>query len=122
MLLVSDNAKIEIIVSYKETEKGIVFEDAPESLKETFVFKKKNWENHKSIMSSSVIMNASGEASVDLFKLMDMSIKTLLVDWTLKDDKGDKIPVTIENINRLPSSLVQHIFEKVKAIDGSFLS
>ena len=73
-------------------------------------------------MSASMIINSEGGMSFDLFKLMDVAVKILLVDWTLKDEKGEKIPVTAESINKLHPSLVQHLFEKLKAVESSLIA
>jgi len=119
-LMHKDSDRLDVVVKYAETANGLeFFEDNydKECLKETFNFKRLTWEMHKGIMSAVMVMNVQGQSLVDLFKLMDLKVKTQIAEWSLKDDKGDNLPVTPENIGRLDPLLIQHLFSKLQAID-----
>ena len=73
-----------------------------------FVFKRPAWGETKDIMSNSIrVMDGKGE--IDLYKLMDARLKVLLRAWPMKDEDGNPVPVTPEDINRLSPPLVDKL-------------
>jgi hypothetical protein len=74
----------------------------------TFVFKRPAWGDTKTIMSRSVRF-VDGKGEIDPYMIMDSRIKVLLKKWNLQDDDGKPIPATPENVERLPSALVEAI-------------
>lgn len=117
MLLISDNDVVEVKIYFTRNGNSMVFHEkdsAPaEALNETFIFRQPTWVDIKNINSTAVIVDpSSGKPSMDLFRYMDLKIKTLLKEWSLKNDAGEKLQVSASNINKLSPDLVQHLFTK----------
>ncbi len=88
---------------------------------ESFTFKKPAWGEAKLIMSAAVSVSNDGEAKVDPYKLMDARIKILLKSWTLKDIEDKPLPVTDDNIDKLPSSLITLLGEAIGESSGGLI-
>lgn len=109
----SDTFKISVKYNYKPNGEIEFKEDGKESA--VFVFKRPNWIDIRTIMSTSVIVNANnGQAIIDPYKLMDTKIKILLKSWDLKGEKGE-IELTNENVDKLHPELIQYLFDKMNA-------
>jgi hypothetical protein len=121
-LLINECDKFEIAVRYLEKEnKSLQFfeddEEHPANVSiEKFIFKRPSWSEAASMMSSSVLVSATnGQAILDPYKFMDISIKTLLKEWTLKD--GDEaLKITHKTIEMLDPNLVQYLFAKMQKV------
>jgi hypothetical protein len=119
-LLVNEKSNLEVTVRYS-IEKGILTFHEEQSdntiVEEKFFFKRPNWKDHRSMMSSLVMQVTNDELSptVNLYGMMDVRIKTLLKDWTLKDDDGNNLAVTPENIDRLDHRVIEYVFNKLSA-------
>ena len=118
-ILINDSDRFDITVRYGENngnieifpEEGEIPQDAHS---ETFTFKRPNWAESRTMLSSCVIMNAAnGEGVMDPYRFMDTRIKTLLKDWTLKDKDGNKIEVNPANIDMLPPTIVDCLFNRL---------
>jgi len=108
---------IEIVKDDKELPKDV------EAEKESFCFKPPAWGDVKAVMSSCSVLGKEGAMSFDAYKFLDSRMKRLLVDWTLKDENGGRLPPTEENIDKLPSSVVTYLneqLENVPSIAGAF--
>ena len=46
-----------------------------------------------------------GEAAIML-----IALETMIVDWNLEDDNGVKLPVTVENLQKINIFDLQHVF------------
>lgn len=127
MLLVSRNDVFEIPIKYVEEKETLAFyEDdgdpiPTEAKTEKFFFRRPNWLDTKTISSISCHVDPfTGKAIVDPFKYMDQKFKTLLKDWTLKNDEGEKLAVTYLNIDLLRPEIVQYVFQKLEdRLNGS---
>jgi hypothetical protein len=112
-----ENGDISIV---KDDEKGIegtVFESVK------FSFRPPTWGDTKTIMSACSQMGSDGKITFDGYKFIDMRLKRLLVDWSLTDEKEKRLPVTEENIENLPPSVVSYLneqLEKVPSIAAAF--
>lgn len=118
MLLINENDVFEISVYLTEDGQNMVFHDvasAPIGAKhEIFVFRRPNWSDTKNINSTALVLDASGSPKLDLYRYMDLKVKTLLKDWSLKSSLGEKLPVTASNMNKLHPDLFQHLFTKLE--------
>lgn len=111
-LLINDSDTFPVEVLFTKEENGTFVFGKGDS-KETFTFKRPTWNEMRLIMSSSVIINAAnGQGLVDPYKMMDLKIKSLLKDWSLKDGEN-KLPLTNENIDKLNPDLIQYLFAKL---------
>lgn len=64
--------------------------------------------------------NDAANLNFDLSKVADIRRETLeraIVDWDFTDDSGKKVPVTPQNIGRLPQFVANQIYEAVQALD-----
>ena len=75
-----------------------------------FTFKRPTWGDTRKIMGRSVSF-VDGKGEIDPYALMDSRIKVLLKSWTLKGEDGKPMEATPENVERLPSDLVEAIHE-----------
>ena len=116
-LLIQNDDLFTIDIYFKE-ENGsleVIEAPSPEDKFEKFSFKRPNWQETRIVSSASVLVDANtGKAIIDPFKYMDLRLKLLLKDWTLKDQEGNKLPITYDNIDKLHPLLVQHLFGKVE--------
>ena len=110
-LFVDDAELFDIEVNYT-VENGVIKfheEGCPGCESATFSFKRPNWNESKTILSASVLVDAaSGRAIVDPYKLMDMRIRLLLKKWSLEQ------PLLPENIAKLDPNLMQYLYSKVE--------
>jgi len=114
MSLFTKDETFDIAISYTRGDKGELKFDTEGEI-ETFTFRRPNWQDTRALMSASVIVSAqTGQAIVDPYRMMDMKIKTLLKDWTIKKD-GEKVEVTPENIDKLEPDLVQYLYNKLNS-------
>ncbi len=78
------------------------------------------WKDHNAIFSRCMknVPIADGKTSVemDVISFRDMKLKTCLKWWSLKDDDGQEVPVSEENIDNLIPEVAHQLlddFEKV---------
>lgn len=121
MLLVSRNDVFEITINYVEENETLAFyehdgDPIPAEAKiEKFVFRRPNWIDTKTISSIACHVDPfTGKAIVDPFKYMDQKFKTLLKDWTLTNELGEKLAVTYVNVDLLRPEIVQYVFQKME--------
>jgi hypothetical protein len=67
-------------------------------------------------MSACSQIGQDGKIVFDGYKFIDLRIKKLLVDWSLSDEKEKRLPITEENIDRLPSSVVAYLNEQLETV------
>lgn len=122
MLLIQDNDLFEVPIYFTQKDGRVAFYDNAEGVKvpegaetETFVFRKPNWLDIRNINSAAMSLDgATTKPSIDMFRYMDLKVKTLLKDWTLKDANGAKVQVNVAAINKLHPDLVPHLFAKLE--------
>lgn len=78
--------------------------------KAVFYFKRPSWNDTRQINSGSV----NEKNMIDPFRYMDVKIKRLLKDWSLVDEKGQKIPVSFENIDNADPIIMQYVFNALE--------
>jgi hypothetical protein len=129
-LISAEPRKFEVTLWYVEKEDGIEIVERPGAAQpgdkpvkeERFWFKVPTWGEARLIMSGSVTVKQD-KISVDPFRLTDVRMKTLLMKWTLKDEKGADIPVSNSNIEKLPPMVVTYLnaqLDKVAALATAF--
>jgi len=59
----------------------------------------------------SAVNSKTGEKEFDFLKFRDQMVKKCLKAWNIKED-GQKVPVTPENIDKLPANIVSNLYEK----------
>ena len=77
------------------------------------LWKSISWREQNDITERASYYNEN-EAMQDLnvWKFRDLRLKTCLVKWDLKDENGAEIPLTPENVDRLPSDVVLTLLSK----------
>lgn len=118
MLLVSENETFEVPVMFTENNGALTFyepDQAPEGAKkETFLFRRPNWADMKAINSGAMTVDATGKPNLDIYRFMDMKIRTLLKDWSLMANPENKLQITQANINKLHPDLLPYLFSKME--------
>ena len=76
-----------------------------------------NWKEQNEVMSASSkdIDTATGDASFDFVAYRDSIIKRCLKTWNITVNEKP-VPVTSENIDLLPSSIVSALYQKFDSI------
>ena len=123
-LLVGEKHTFKIDLKYFLKDQGITIltkeGQVPEGTQvksETFTFKRPNWSEIQKMMSACVICDAStGRAIMDPYKFMDIKVKTLLRDWTLKDEEGNKMPLVEDTLSNMEPSVVQYLFDEMNEV------
>lgn len=125
MPLISPKKPVQIVsieVRYIEKENGEISilkdDEKAEGTFQTakFVFRSPNWGDTKAIMSACSQIGQDGKLSFDGYKFIDFRLKRLLVDWSLADDKEKRLPITDENVEQLPYSVVTYLNEKLDKV------
>lgn len=49
-------------------------------------------------------------------------LHSLIVDWSLTDEAGNKLPITVDNVRALPVDMTMPMFERVNKLSESFLA
>jgi hypothetical protein len=77
------------------------------------LWKSISWREQNDITEKASYYNQN-EAMQDLnvWKFRDLRLKTCLVKWDLKDETGAEIPLTPQNVDRLPSDVVMTLLSK----------
>jgi len=113
----NETGEVSILKEDEVAKDGVVVETVK------FSFRTPTWGDTKTIMSMCSSIGQDGKIAFDGYKFIDARIKKLLVDWSLTDDKEKRLPLTEENIERLPSSVVAYLneqLEKVTSIAAAF--
>lgn len=73
--------------------------------------------NHYDIttMLSESTRSIDGSLGVDIHAYNDLRLRRLLVDWSLKDESGNKIPITTKSLDDLNQLVYQTIIEQINA-------
>ena len=59
------------------------------------------------------------EPDVDPWTLNDMMLLQTLIEWDLEDDRGQPLPITLENIHAIePPELVEAMIAETQRING----
>lgn len=66
-----------------------------------FIFRKPNYADSNVIIRNSNLKTEGEETSLNVTAFQEQILKSLLVDWDMKDDEENKIPVNAMNINNL---------------------
>lgn len=116
-LLISDSEFVEIKVRYAEQGDSLLFFEEGETgakQTETFWFKRPNWAEWVTMMSSAVYLDAiNGQASLNPYKYADIKTKLLLKKWSLKGADEVGLEVNPANIGKLHPGLVQYLNKKL---------
>ena len=110
-------AQEEKIKEKKDDGEKITDEDKPIKVLSTY-WKTLSWGEQNNITKQSEVQSPDGVQSVDYFRFRDLRIKKCLVDWDILDDKGNKVPVSSQAIDMLPSDVVMALLLKYDLIVG----
>lgn len=119
-LFISDDDVVELRVFHTE-ENGILkfyFNDPmPSGVEENiFVFRRPNWGDQNVIMGTTLRIDlTSGTPIMDPYRFIDAKLKVLLRSWSLKDNKGNPLEVSSENIDKLDPNLIEHLNIRLNA-------
>ena len=136
-LLDDDFVNIPLHYYYKEGKYGskqlIVLEDekAAEMLEDDNAkgnieilntkWKKMSWKEENDLMKACEKDGDSGEGpSFDYSKYQDKRVKTMLSWWDLKAKENDPepLPVSPENVDKMPSAVIRSLLEKFDATNN----
>ena len=112
-MFVKKNTKVEVDVYVWEDEHGNV--DAthdkalvPEKIEKvetiSFTFRKPTYQDSTSILRQSNIRN---ENEIDFAEFQDVVLRTLLIDWNLKDDQGQPVSVRGQAVSNLQPAIAR---------------
>jgi hypothetical protein len=111
----SDKEDICIVVRYfmdSENNVCVIDEEAPPEGAEVneveFKFRYPLWGDTRAVMSAASSIGEDG-ISIDPYNFVDARIKRLISDWSLKNEKGNKVAINEQNIEKLPSDVVNYI-------------
>lgn len=81
------------------------------------LWKTLTWADQNQITENASFYNEQeGMQDLNIWKYRDLRLKTCLVKWDLKDDEGNEIPLTPENVNSLPSDVVIYLLNRYDEI------
>lgn len=113
--LTNENGRKLVILSDEKAEKMLKDEKTKEEV-ETLVTEWSilNWKEQNEVIeiSSKAINPQTGDKQFDFIAYRDSIIKRCLKSWDITTDDGAKVPVTPENIDRLPGQVVLALFSK----------
>ena len=119
---VGDDVKLTIPLVLRVDEYGVthVFSlsevDTDDSSVETFVFTLPPFHRiHKIIMDATISVNGSPPVVSEQL-LNELIVEQLLVDWSLTDNEGQKLPVTWDTIKVLPYQLITKLAKEFRRI------
>lgn len=88
-----------------QTEASATRSEVPESKEvETvnFVFRKPNYADSNLFMKQLGLSNSN---QIDIAALQDIAMNNMLVEWTFKDEDGNKVPVNKSKIDTLEPAI-----------------
>ena len=77
------------------------------------------WKDQNDVMKKAYAGSKTGSTqeeavvSFDVMSYQDSVVKKSLKEWDIKDSGGNPIPVTSDNIDRLPATIVTHLYQQV---------
>jgi hypothetical protein len=76
-----------------------------------------SWQAANELITKATVYNFQTKSQeVDWNKFRDAKIKSLMVDWDAKDEKGEKIPCVEPNINKLNAAIALALIDKYDTI------
>jgi hypothetical protein len=118
----NDSFKVEFVVAYTKSgetvaakNNSLLPKDADLSCGETHyvLFKNPSYKDNVDILSKSVKADMEGGVQVDPSLLRYARFLALAQEWSFKDDQGNKIKLTAENINNLSPKIANVILEQL---------
>lgn len=70
------------------------------------------WGEQQEITKQCEKYSPDGMQDVDVFAFRDFRLKKCLVDWDIKDEKGEKVRLSPSNIDLLPTEVVFALMNK----------
>jgi len=76
-----------------------------------------NWEDHNKVLDTATMAAdpATGVRGFNTVKYRDAIVKNCLKAWDLKDNNAS-VPVTQQNINKLPAQIIISLYDKFDVI------
>lgn len=75
----------------------------------SFKFRKPSYQDNRTILNSA--KQYSDNTKIDPFVFQDSILRTLLVDWNLTDDNGEKLEYKFSLINELNPAIIRVVME-----------
>jgi len=73
-------------------------------------WKPRSWQVNNLIIQNSQTYNPqTGAEELDIIKYQDNLIKQCMISWDLKDEEGNDVPITPDNIDDLPLEIVRYL-------------
>lgn len=84
---------------------------------ETFKLKPLNFGESNEITKECTSFDAmSGRFDMETGKLGELRLVKMIADWTLTDDKGKKLPITLENVRRLKDNVAAELLTETRRL------
>jgi hypothetical protein len=120
-LFISDDDVVELKVFHTEKDGILKFymkEPMPAEVEENmFIFRRPNWGDQNAIMETTLRIDlTSGTPIMDPYKYIDAKLKVLLKSWSLKDNKGEPLKISSENIDKLDPNLIEYLNVKLNEL------
>jgi len=113
-----DNITRLVILSDEKAEEMLENEETKDSVEVlNTTWKTMNWKDNNEIMKAATNSNnpITGVTEFSLVAHRDITIKRCLQGWDLTED-GQNVPVTPQNIDRLPVNIIRSIYNKYDEI------
>lgn len=102
------------IIEEAEAKKLLSAEKPDASIKQMKTkWRPQTWQISVQINQNSTIINpATAMREYDMVRFNQLQVVYCLADWDIADEQGRKVPVTEENINRLPAQIATALLSK----------
>ena len=107
-MYISENKDV-LLKKSSATEEQIV--------KNSVVFRVPTYGDNKAIYEDSVRIE-NGEVHMDPFKLRHNKFVLLVKDWDFKDETGEPLSVSVDNVNNMSPALADLILDELEKIIG----
>tara|TARA_Y100000310_G_scaffold308873_1_gene352425 strand:+ start:4682 stop:5119 length:438 start_codon:yes stop_codon:yes gene_type:complete len=76
------------------------------------------WQENNEVMeqASGAVNPNTGERQFNFIAYRDAIVKRCIKEWNIKDDESNPIPVSPQNIDKLPASVVTNLYRKFESV------
>lgn len=86
-------------------DKSVIPEKVTDVETVTFSFRKPNYSDSTAIMQQAA--TSANNNDIDFAAFQDLVLRSLLMDWTIRDNDGDPVPVKPSTVNDLVPSIAR---------------
>lgn len=87
---------------------------------ETFKLKPLSFKADSEITNQGTVVNMQNtrQSQVDIAKMQLARLEKSIVDWSLSDDEGNKIPINSKNVGKLRTDVASELLDEVQDMSG----